>query len=858
MYNEGNVQQFGEQHHQQQQQVLITPQPHIQAVSDYGNRVPQLSQDNEYLLNQYAGHYQANIAPHRVQVINNGHLPSSTPQPYYPNQAPVVVQNSYSTLQHQPNYDDVKVEHRGLPQHVVDNINNQYGGISQGNLEPRGFAHPFENNGQLAQTINSLQDQSDHNQQVFVSSTEPSVQQYVSSTPANLHNNIGYVSSTEPSVQHNGYISSTSPNVQHGDYNTANLQQNYVSSTESPIQQNYVSSTQSPVEQQYVSSTPSPLSNDGGYVSSTVPNIQQNYVSSTTESPIGYVSSTQAPIQNQQNYYQQDYPTDVQIIPNGQNNIPQHVTPILQEHVQVTTERSSVNPLLMGLVNYLKNHMPDQYKGRFESMLKPYISTPIGNIVPNFNDGVSSTTPLPVSSTISSIGSSTAAAVANHGAEAYPNNPYLNGDVNINNYNNNQAQLGQEPSKQDYAQNPYVTGEVRPGGISPDYLATGVTPPPDYYTQQNNAQNQLQQAIGGHQQYDYNQRAQDRSDYINVQQANQQEYRGDPNNYDANNNQRRVYYELDLAGYQGNYHNNYQRDTNSQQQGKDGTVFAVNNENGHNLQTPNFYQPIHPNQYPNNPFPNYDQSNGASNNEQFIWNAGDYSAPLDPEGNILVRQLNQTCASFRFNTTNDYEQKDQDVHIWNSGDYTALRAEEQLIRSVNVTCDNFTNDYTNNFTSGFSLWQYCSQCLHSDAQDVNNVQTEVIIGPDGQKHEFTYSKTQEDQIYNSNVNGGSENYNYEDPRSNAEIAGIVKVYNPNYTPQEYQNKLQAKVSDNFATLFNNFNAELNRRKPIYVPNYDDQSDEDYDYANNGNGVAKRNTENNDRKYVVIVKKPNNA
>lgn len=871
MYSEKNVVQFG-----QPQQIAITPQPIQNA--DYGERL-LAPHSNQYYLNQYAGHYQENIAPQHVEI--NNHAPqeiqvqleghgSSTPQPY-PNQNPALSHNSYSTLQHQPDFDDIKIENREgtLPQHVIDNINNQYGAISQGNLEPRGFAHHFENNGQsIAQNVNALQDHSGHNQpNVYVSSTEPSVH-YVSSAQGNLHSNIGYV--TEPNLQHNIGYESSSPNVQNG---------GYAASTVPNIQQNYVSSTPSPIQHNYVSSTPSLIEHTGGYIASTVPNLQQHYVTSadrsvqntyvsSTEPTVNYVSTTPAPIALQQNvnYLQQGYPTDVQIIPNGENSIPVHSQqPAPQENVQVSTERPPVNPLLMNLVNILKTHMPEQYKNRFESMLRPYIDTPVGKIVPHFSDGVSSTTPIPVTHVDSRTGH-----------QAYPNNPFLNGEVQLDtNHNLNQAQ-GQ-PSKQDYAQNPYVTGEVKVGQISPDYLVPGVTPTPDYssYSQQQNAayQNQQIHQTNDAPQYNYNNLgniaiAQDRSgqDYINLQHQIHaklgQDFRGDPNNYDENNNARKVYYELDPAAYQGGYHQHLQRNANSQQQGKDGTVFAVTNQNGQSLQTPNFYQPIDPNMYPKNLLalnPNYqsDQASGATNNG-YIWNAGDYSAPREPE--ILVRQLNQTCASFRFNTTNEYEQRDQDISIWNSGDYSALRPQEELIRSVNITCDNFTNDYTNNFTSGFSLWQYCSQCLNRDAQDVTSVQREVVIGPDGEQREFIYSKAQQEQIYNSNANGDGSNYNYEDPRSNAEIAGIVKVYNPDYTPQEYQNDPQSKIGDNFATFISNFNAEVNKRKPIYVPNYEEQNDGEYDYADNGNGVYKRNAQNNNnnRKFVVYVKKPNSA
>lgn len=846
LYNEGNVVQFGQPH-----QVAISPQPHPE--------YDRSSENNQYFLNQYAGHYQSSDVPQELhQGVHLSEQTHSTLQPYQQDHN-VQIQNSYSTLQHQPNYDDYRVEHResNLPQHVIDNINNQYGGADQANLEPRGFAHHFENNADIAQTINALQE-TGHNQQVFVSSTEPSAHHipqdhhigYISSTAPNIqHVQQNYVSSTPSPIQHNyvsspspiehNYVSSSSP-VEHNYVSStpSPIEHNYVSSTPSPIQHNYVSSpapiqhnyvssTESPLQQNYVSSSQAPLQHED-YVSSTVPTVQQNYVTST-ESPVGYVSSTPAPIAYQNGYAQQNYPTDVQIIPNGHNSIPEQVP-----NIQVTTPKSNINPLLMNLMNYLKNNMPTQYKDRFESMFQPFINTPVGKIAPVFNEGFSSTTPgsIPVSPVVS---------VTQNPIPAYVTDPNLHGLVNTDD---------PEASKKDYAQNPYLTGEVRVGQISPDYLAAGVTPTPDYNNNpplQNGGyqQQQLHQTVDA--QYNYQnlgQVAQDRSDqgYEHLQQ----DYRGDSNNYDNNNNARKVYYELDPAAYESRYHQNVQRDTSSQQQGRDGSVFVVRNENGRNLQTPNFYQPMNPNAYPDNPNPylNYDQAGGATNND-FIWNAGDYTAPRDPE--ILVRQLNQTCASFRFNTTNDYEQKDQDAHIWNSGDYTALRAEEQLIRSINITCDNFTNDYTNNFTSGFSLWHYCSQCLNSDAQDVNEVQREVIVGLDGQPQEFIYSKSQVEQIANSNP---QNDYSYQDQRSNGEIAGLVKVVNPNFNQQDYQNKPQGTLN-NFATLLSNFNLEVNKRKPIYVPNYED---EEYDYPENGNGVYKRNTQGSNQKLVVRVRK----
>lgn len=273
-----------------------------------------------------------------------------------------------------------------------------------------------------------------------------------------------------------------------------------------------------------------------------------------------------------------------------------------------------------------------------------------------------------------------------------------------------------------------------------------------------------------------------------TEQNGNHEYRGDENNYDQNLQVKNIYYELDPAAY------------NSRQNQDTGTIFQVINENGNNLKTPNFYKPTDPNLY--NQKSNFDVYSddhnlhkvlrqrdnypSGSTTTDFIWNAGDPTAPRDLE--TLVRQINITCAYFRFNETNDFTERDQDPHIWNAGDHTALRPEEELIKSINVTCDNFINDYLNNFTSGINLWQYCSQCLYGkNDQDVDIINKEIVLDENGRQAELFYNANQQNQYtgqYNSNLSTNQNSkveplvnqHTYEDGRSNDEIARIVKVY----------------------------------------------------------------------------------
>lgn len=924
LYNEGNVIQFG-----QPQSVIATAQTHT-TVPDYGERLPQHQVPNldQYYLNQYAGHYQSHAIPQHVQVntynvppnlgIGNpnygpppidihatAHAPT-TPQPYLDLPNPAVVGNGYSTLQHQPNYDVVNVEHKALLQNTVNNLQNPVNNLQNPvnhvqyheqvpnvvPLEPRGFAPQYVNNHQEILNTQHVNQQNGYNQHhVFVSSTEPSVQDNIAyvSTPSPLQHNFGYASPVEPVQQ---YVTPTAPTVQH------NIQ--YVTPIQPAVHQNPFIPPQNSL-------------NNVAYVTSTEPSVQRNiaYVPST-EPTVAYVSTTPAPVANQQNY--QGYP-DVQIIPNGEK---------VQEQVQLQPPQpvnDNSNSILKNLVQYIKTYMPDQYKQKFESMLKPYIDTPIGKLVPVFKETVSSTTPVPVAA-VTNLYSKvqlneqvkpTVVPVVQNAGGLYPNNPYLNGEIKpavgdynqqvvqsppavpnynqeaISNYNrqiaflNDQVSEPKQPVVQSYnnlgAQIQHKLGQEFSNSdqIQAQQIPVGGQNYNNYQTQQNgyvnNEPNYQNGNAAGYANSEQQPQIQDRYDSVTPQVGVklEQDFRGDPENYDHNDNARKIYYELDPAAYQTNFDHLMQRDTNTQQQGSEGTILKVSNENGHNLNTPNFYQPVDPNMYNNKFIPNQffnDQTGGATNND-FIWNAGDYTAPRDPE--ILVRQLNQTCASFRFNETNEYEERDQDPHIWNSGDYTALRAEEQLIRSVNVTCDNFTNDYMSNFTSGFSLWHYCSQCLNTDAQDVNIVEKKIIIDENGNPREFIYSRTQQEQIYNSEANPdgqgaqqqiynseGQGDYTYADPRSNGEIAGIVKVINPDYkTPDAYPDKPERQLNANLAALLNKFNSELSRRgEPIYVPNFDGEfNGEDYGYLRNRNGLSKRNSQSADEKLIVVVKKP---
>lgn len=101
-----------------------------------------------------------------------------------------------------------------------------------------------------------------------------------------------------------------------------------------------------------------------------------------------------------------------------------------------------------------------------------------------------------------------------------------------------------------------------------------------------------------------------------------------------------------------------------------------------------------------------------------IWQAGDETTGDEPE--LLVRQLNETCAYVQWNETTPGNEDGTRYNIWNVGDYSAQLQTETLIRSLNITCDNYTLDALNNFTSGYTLTDYCSQCLRNDSSDIDS------------------------------------------------------------------------------------------------------------------------------------------
>lgn len=481
----------------------------------------------------------------------------------------------------------------------------------------------------------------------------------------------------------------------------------------------------------YVTSTPTPNVNVESSTVAAIPysTTENYYVQSTTPSPI------------QNEYHEHDVQPNVQVSPNGENLI-KHEDETAQHREIVDTEKNlALNPILMNLMLYIKDHMPPVYKDRFETVMKPYFPVP--------------TTPKSI--------------------------PVVNNEVIVSTTASPPVAV-----TQNYAHNPFLNGEFQ--------ASTLRSHPQEEY---------VNQAIS----YE--------------QQLPQQEYRGD-NNYNDQNS-RKIYYELDPAAYQ----------QHAQSKAAD-TVFQVVNENGYDLKTPNFYKPTDPNMYNGyhqvyqNAYPeiqyraNIDNVPSGTDND-FIYNAGDYTAPREPE--VLVRQLNATCAYFRFNQTNDFEERDQDPHIWNSGDYTALRAEEELIRSVNITCDNFTKDALNNFTSGISLRQYCSQCLYGNVdRDVNILNKEVISNEDGRQVELYYNANNQEgtsgNVYR-NTYVPQEQRSYEDNRSNAEIAGLIPEYQISTAKPSIEYNSEANLNPNILALIKRLNLAQSQSVPkqeIYVEN----------------------------------------
>lgn len=148
-----------------------------------------------------------------------------------------------------------------------------------------------------------------------------------------------------------------------------------------------------------------------------------------------------------------------------------------------------------------------------------------------------------------------------------------------------------------------------------------------------------------------------------------------------------------------------------------------------------------------------------------IYNAGDPTA--DREQEELVRQLNETCVYFRFNETIEGTEDGTKDNIFNAGDYTAQREEEELIRSTNVTCLNFTADASTNFASGFTLAQYCSQCLQNDT-DTDEYNANVS--------DNNYQLTKNSQI-NDNAYVQNEENRYRTETQQLEAARVIY---PNY------------------------------------------------------------------------------
>lgn len=158
-----------------------------------------------------------------------------------------------------------------------------------------------------------------------------------------------------------------------------------------------------------------------------------------------------------------------------------------------------------------------------------------------------------------------------------------------------------------------------------------------------------------------------------------------------------------------------------------------------------------------------------------IWQAGDVTTGDQPE--LLVRQLNETCAYIQWNETTPGNEDGTRYNIWNVGDYSAQLQTETLIRSLNITCDNYTLDALNNFTSGYTLTDYCSQCMRNDSSDSDAETDEVNTYNQGsQNQEFVQNQQQyyqpqnvqqepgydynNQQIYNNFYQQGPSNYEF--------------------------------------------------------------------------------------------------